>query len=85
MLEAINLLFTLVFCFELAVKIFGFGPWTFVSGVGSGMNIFDTIIVLAGVVEFAPGVRATQCYFNYFEAYILQSPLYIVTLIQQIY
>jgi glucose-1-phosphate thymidylyltransferase len=56
-LEAINLLFTLVFCFELAVKIFGFGPWTFVSGVGSGMNIFDTIIVLAGVVEFAPDGR----------------------------
>jgi hypothetical protein len=29
---------------------------------------------LAGVVEFAPGVSATQCYFNYFEAFMLQSP-----------
>jgi hypothetical protein len=57
----------LIFCFELVVKILGAGPLNFVSGPGSGMNIFDTIIVLASVIEFGPGVSAFQCYFNYFE------------------
>jgi len=65
-LELINLLFTLIFCFELAVKILGLGPAKFFGGPGSGMNWFDTIIVLASLIEFGPGVGAAECYFNFY-------------------
>ena len=65
-LEFINLVFTLIFCFELAVKVLGLGFMKFFRGPESGMNIFDAIIVAASVIEFQGGVDAGQCYFDYF-------------------
>ncbi len=66
-MEFVNLVFTLIFCFELVVKLLGLGPIKFFRGPGSGMNIFDAIIVLASVIEFPGGVDAGRCYFDYFQ------------------
>jgi len=66
-LEFVNLVFTIIFCFELAVKVAGLGPTKFFRGAGSGMNIFDAIIVASSVVEFQSGLDAGQCFLNYFE------------------
>jgi len=65
-LEIINLVFTIIFCFELAVKFFGLGPVAFLTKVGWKMNVFDTIIVLMSVIEFNSGMGSAQCFLNYF-------------------
>ena len=66
-LEIINLIFNIVFCFELAVKIPGIGPIKFFRGPGWAMNVFDTVIVILCMVDFAAGIEAATCYFNYAE------------------
>jgi hypothetical protein len=66
-LEIINLIFTLIFVFELLVKVFGLGPVAFCTKPGWKMNIFDTIIVVMSVVEFGSGIQNAQCFLNYFD------------------
>ena len=66
-LEFLNLGFTIIFVFELTIKIVGFGPVTFFRGEGSGMNIFDTVIVVNSVIEFQGGLEAGTCFFDFFQ------------------
>ena len=65
-LEIINLVFTIIFCFELGVKFFGLGPVAFCTKAGWKMNAFDSIIVLMSVIEFNSGMGNAQCFLNYF-------------------
>ncbi|CAM9511307.1 unnamed protein product, partial [Ectocarpus fasciculatus] len=47
-LETTNLMFTLLFCIEMLLKLIGFGVKAYVQ---SSLNIFDAVVVLISVVE----------------------------------